>query len=110
MNLKVLSEDELKYFLDRYTIKIVGSYVLVHCENPKRNTVHNMNDSFSLTTPVRKIKISKDAINYWKDVFMDKYSLIEVQNAMNFLQITYRTVNISQLTKQLKKMNQNITM
>lgn len=102
MNIKTLSVDELKYFLDRYDIKLTDNYILVYCSDPKRKTFHDIGD-FNLVTPIRKIKISKQAIDIWKERYMDDYSLIEVQNAINFLTITYRNINNSQLDNQLRK-------
>ena len=64
-NLKALSIDELKYFLDRYDISLVGDYILVNCKTLKRKTLHDLDKGFELSTPVRKINISKNAIDIW---------------------------------------------
>ena len=60
--------------------------------------------SFSLLTPVRKLTITKKAIDIWRESYMDKYSLIEVQTAMNILIITYNDINKSQLDDELKRL------
>ena len=62
-----------------------------------------MSKGFSLKSPIRKITISKDAMKIWKENYAEEYSLIEVQNAINTLMITYQDVNQSQLDRELKK-------
>jgi hypothetical protein len=102
-NTRVLTLDELKYFNDRYTFSYMDNYLLVHCSVLNKRTFHDMSKGFSLKSPVRKITISKDAMKIWKDNYAEEYSLIEVQNAINTLMITYQDVNPSQLDRELKK-------
>lgn len=102
-NLRALTLDELKYFNDRYTFSYIEGYILVHCNILNKKTFHDTNKSFSLKSPVRKVTISKEAIDFWKDNYYEDYSLIEVQNAISSLVITYQEVNKSQLDRELKK-------
>lgn len=102
-NLKALTIDELKYFVDRYDIELVDKYIVVNCKTLKRKTLHDLDAGFELSTPVRKINISKKAIDLWKDQYIGKYSLIEVQNAINTLIITYQNLNDTQISEQLKR-------
>ena len=103
-NLKALTIDELKYFLDRYVITTAGNYIVVECKTLNRKTLHDLDKDFQLSTPVRKINISKQAIDIWVKDYIDTYSLIEVQNAINTLIITYQNVNDSQIKEQLKQL------
>lgn len=102
-NLKALSVDELKYFLDRYDIKLLDDYILVTCKTLNRKTLHDLDKGFPLSTPIKKMNITKQAIELWKNDYKDSYSLIEVQNAINTLIITYQNVNDFQIREQLKR-------
>lgn len=107
-NLRSLTLDELRYFNDRYTFSYVENYVLVHCTVLNKRTFHDINKSFSLKSPVRKLTISKEAIEIWKDNYINEYSLIEVQNAISNLLITYQDVNKNQLDRELKRIRSKI--
>ena len=63
-----------------------------------------MSKSFSLKSPLRKVTIQKDTMKWWKERYMEDYTLIEVQSAINNLIITYQDVNESQLDRELKKL------
>ena len=102
-NLKALSIDELKYFLNRYDIKLVGNYIAVICKTLNRKTLHDLDKGFPLSTDIKKINITKQAIDLWIKDYLDSYSLIEVQNAINTLIVTYQNVNDSQIKEQLKR-------
>lgn len=103
-NLRALSLEELKYFNDRYTFKCLDNYLLVHCTVLNKRTFHDMSKSFSLKSPLRKVTIQKDTMKLWKEKYMEDYTLIEVQSAINNLIITYQDVNESQLDRELKKL------
>ena len=51
----------------------------------------------------RRIKITKNAIDLWSEKYIDEYSLIEVQNAINTLIVTYQTVTQEHVTGQLER-------
>lgn len=102
-NLKALSIDELKYFLDRYEITLNGDYIVVICKTLDRKTLHDLDKGFPLSTPVKKMNITKQAIDIWRNNYVGHYSLIEVQNAINTLIITYQNVNDSQIKEQLRR-------
>ena len=102
-NLKALSVEELKYFLDRYDIDLVGDYIVVTCKTLKRKTLHDLDKGFPLSTPVKKMNITRQAIELWRKDYIGHYSLIEVQNAINTLIITYQNVNDLQIREQLKR-------
>lgn len=95
-NIRPLSKDELAFFLNRYSIELKEPYIIVTARTDKngvRRTIHDMNKQFALSTSFRRITITKMAIEQWVNNFMDKYSLIEVQNAIAILFTTYREIN-----------------
>ena len=102
-NLKALSLEELKYFLDRYNIDLIENYIVVTCKTLNRKTLHDLDKGFPLSTSIKKINITKQAIDIWRKSYIGYYSLIEVQNAINTLIITYQNVNDSQIKEQLKR-------
>lgn len=103
-NLKAFTMDELKFFLSKYDISLNGDSVVVRCKGMDRATSHPASRGFVLSTRVKKINITAEAISYWRDdQSIGQYSLIEVQNAINTLKITYQRVNQTQLLSELKR-------
>ena len=102
-NLKALSKSEMKYLNGRYSFELEGSQVLVRINNYNRVTAHSVNERFSLNTKVRKIDITPEAIRMWKNKFMHKYTLLDVQNAINTLISTYQMPDIVDVESQLKR-------
>ena len=102
-NTKALTNDELKYILGKYQFNLVGDYILVLANG--RKTLHDKTKGFSLLLPLerRRVKIGTDAIDLWINKFMEKYSLIEVQNAINTLIVTYQKPTNQNVEGQLER-------
>lgn len=102
-NIKALTNDELKFVVSRYEFQSVDNYVIVHCNN--KNTIHDKSTAFSLLLPLerRRIKITTRAIDLWDKKYLNKYSLVEVQNAINTLIVTYQNPNEENIDGQLKR-------
>lgn len=97
------TKKELSDMID-YIVKNDSKYISVTTKNCVRRTVlHNINESFLVSTPIRKISFSKEAINYWINDFRDKYTLADVQNAISVLTITYQKVDKNEIKKQLER-------
>lgn len=108
-NLKALLPEELEYINLKYNFEILeDKYIVVSCNDYNRKTLHNANKSFILNTSIRHITITLDAINYWKNNFKENYTLMDVQNAINELILTYQDVSIKSLNKQLLRKNSKI--
>lgn len=101
-NIKALTNDELKFIMDRYDFQSTEFGVLVVTNG--RRTLHDFDKSFSLLLPLerRRIKITKKAMDLWNEKYLDKYSLIEVQNAINTLAVTFQPVADYTIDEQLK--------
>lgn len=97
MNIKVLTRQERLFFLERYKFEREGNTVFVHINNYRRVTAHKIDDGINITSKVRRIKISSTALKYWAMYFESKYSPIEVQNAMNFLTISYKPISAASI-------------
>lgn len=101
-NLRALTDDELRYMLDRYTFSVFeNKYIVTKCVN--RETLHQIGKNFSLSTPIRKVAISPLAVDMWINNFKDDFSLVEVQNAISVLTVTYQPVNEETVLKQMKR-------
>lgn len=102
-NTKALNDIELHYIKTNYNFTLEGNYVYVSYNNYKRMVVHPISHNFVLSTKVRKITITVDAMKTWINKYKDKYSLIEVQNAINILVVTYQPITHENLELQLKR-------
>lgn len=107
-NIKLLTKDERKYFKDNYAFSIKDDFILVKFNGYGRTVAHPINESFSIASKVRKIKISEEAIKLWKDKFQStNYSVIDVQNAMNALLISYQATDYNDVKSQLEVIDKN---
>lgn len=91
-NLRALSTEDLLYIMQHYDFEARDGYIFVICKHYKRTCAHPEDTTFSISTPVRKVNITADAISLWKENYSE-YSLIEVQNAINSLIVTYQDIN-----------------
>lgn len=113
-NIKALTYEELCYMKEEYSFSLFtdefgNKYVCVNCKSyPKRNTLHPITESFHINTPVRKVVITRECMNFWIDIYKEQgYSLIEVQDAINKLKLTYQNVGSEDITKRLSSKKQN---
>lgn len=110
-NIKVLSDSELAYLKEKYVFgkAIVEDkiYVVVKCKDYNRMVLHDSAKKFTINTPIKRITISKEAIYLWKTELFD-YSLIEIQNAINSLVVTYQDLTINDIKEQIKNNNLKI--
>lgn len=102
-NAKILTEDELTYLKSRYAFEINDDVILVKIQNYNRVTAHPLSSSFSLNTKVRKIDITPEAVQMWDKHFKKKWSLFDVQNAMNILVMTYQVPEVEEIDDQLHR-------
>lgn len=102
-NVKILSPEELRYLNNRYAFEINDDMILVKIQNYNRVTAHPLDSTFSLNTKVRKLDITPDAIKIWNEKFKGKWSLFDVQNAINILITTYQTPSSEEIEDQLTR-------
>ena len=101
-NLKLLTDDELVFLINHYDFEYNG-FVYARKIGCNRITCHDAKKPFIILSDVRKITISPQAMHYWIKYFNRKYSLFEVQNAINFLIITYQNISRNEIKAQLKR-------
>ncbi len=102
-NIKILKSDELDFLNDIYTFKTINDDkdIVVECRHFNRKTLHSTDSGFIISSKIRKLSITKDAIDYWIGYFKDTNSLIDVQHAINKLTIMYKDVNLDTLKEEL---------
>lgn len=102
-NTKALTSSELDFVLSKYEFELVGDYVIVKAN--QRKTLHDKHQDFSLLLPLerKRVKISTRAIDLWERKYIGEYSLIEVQNAMNALQVMFQSPNEANVDDWLKR-------
>lgn len=108
-NVKALNDLELHYIKTKYSFELQGDYIYVSYTEYNRKVVHSINENFILSTKVRKVTVTKDAIEQWIKYYKDDYSLIEVQNAINILIVTYQPVNKENIDLQLTRFKERET-
>ena len=102
------SKKELLDIIDSMS-KNEGKFIVVTTNNYQlRKILHSSDESFIISSPKRKITFSVEAINYWINDFKEDYTLIDVQNAINILTVTYQTVNKEEIRKQLERKSSKI--
>lgn len=107
-NIKLLTKDERQYFKDNYTFILKDDVILTQFKGYGRLVAHSVNEDFNLSSKVRKIKISKEAIKLWMTKFKDTdFNIVDVQNAMNALTISYQATDIDDVKNQLNVIKAN---
>lgn len=116
-NLRALTDEELEYVKQEYFFELLtdsngNMQLIVYTRSyPNRKTLHDVNNKFILSTPRRKVTISKEAIQLWINEYKDKgYSLIEVQNAISCLIVTYQNLNREDIQNQLDRKTTRINL
>lgn len=103
MNVKILTKQELLYFKKKYRFELSNDKVFVYVNGYNRVTAHDIKYRLNITATIRRITISTEALQYWSKYFIDKYSPVEVQNAMNFLKISYKDIDAESILETMRK-------
>ena len=109
-NIKLLTKDERYAFNKAYTLTVKDSSVFVKFNGRNITTVHDIDEDFQIyyKTLNRKITIKKEAVVLWNERFKDsKYTLIDIQNAMNALTIGYQSLDYEDVKNQLEVIDKN---
>lgn len=104
-NIRALAAEDLYYFNTKYKFELIDNkYILVYCSNyPNRKTIHPIDEGFSITSKKRKLKITKRAIDLWINKYKDTYSLVDVQNSLSSLVVSYQDITDDSIDEQLKR-------
>lgn len=106
-NIKVLTVDQLANLNERYKFKIEDGKIVVYFDAYNRSTSHDIDKPFFINAKKirRKMNFTVEAINMWRSFVAKEYSwtLIDVQNAVNALNITYQPISENSVELLLKK-------
>lgn len=102
-NIRLLTKEEIEFFKNEYSFEIYGKYLLVSTKSYKRTVTHDLNKDFFISSKKRKITITKETLKLYKESFSNTY-LIELQNAINALIISYQDINEDSIKEQLTLM------
>lgn len=107
-NLQLLTRDDLIYLNNKYTFDIKDDFIIVSNTDYTRLTCHDINKKFSLNTKVKKVTITPQAIEIWKncrnkDTGKSDFTLFEVQDAINSLILTYQQPIEEYVKKELQR-------
>lgn len=108
-NLKALSDEEKDWLNNNYNIIFKPDIgFIVNRTGYDRRVIHDAGKKFILSTPIRKITISKLAQDLWVNKYQDKYTLIDVQSAISTLIVTYQDLSDEDINKQLQRASSKI--
>lgn len=105
-NVKLMTTVELNELKEKYSFELNNSNnILVKTKTNSRLTYHNINKPFRINIIGKRVVVfSKDAIDIWKDLYEKyNYSLLDVQNAVNKLYISFQEINKENVQKILSK-------
>lgn len=97
-NLKLLSDEQLIEFKEKYNFQILDSLIVVRTSNFNRPTMHEKTKSFFITLNNRKLTITPEAINMWETHFPNRH-LVDIQHAVNRLFLMYQNPTVGDIEK-----------
>lgn len=104
-NIRLLTDSEYERLTSKFIFGIKDDKISVMTTSNSRVTLHDIGKPFHINAKkIRKICFSLDAIEIWKTLYKDGYPhLIDVQQAVNKLIITYQEVTEENVKKMLAK-------
>ena len=103
-NVKLLTATQLDKLNDKYDFYVEGEYIVVKLRNYNRSTKLPLDKSFFINSDIRKISFSVDAIKLWLKLKDEtKYTLLDIQQAVNSAYILYIEINEKNILDLLKK-------
>lgn len=101
-NVRLLTDAEIENVKSRFAFYVNDDKIAVEAFKNNRITYHSINESFSLNIKnLRKITFTLDAINIWLTLLLQKErpNLLDVQQVVNKLIISYQKINIDNVKK-----------
>ncbi len=106
-NVKLISTDDLTAMKEKYEFELdsSGKSILVRTNTTSRLTYHNSDEPFRINIVGKRVVVfSVDAINIWKELYPKyNYSLLEIQNVVNKLYITFQEITTENVLKLLSE-------
>ena len=103
-NVKLLTATQLDKLNDKYEFFVEDNDIVVKMRHYNRSTKHPLDKSFFINSKIRKISFSLDAINLWLKLKDEtKYTLLDIQQAVNSAYVLYIEINEKNILDLLKK-------
>lgn len=107
-NIRLLTSATRAALNERYDFEFDSNAntVTVCMKTCKRRTMHDAAKPFYINckvNPKRRLMFTTQAITLWQQMSERKYSLIDIQNAVNILRVTMMDVNLDNVIKTLHK-------
>lgn len=107
-NVKLLTDQQRIDLKSEYYFEHEDGFILVKLYHYGRVTKHPDDKPFHINSPIRKVCFSMDAIDIWKELYKDektRMSLIDVQQAVNSLYVTYQPISLESVKQFLQHSN-----
>lgn len=103
-NVKLLTPAQLTALKERYSFSYdkENDKVIVSIIGYNRSTVHNGNETFHINAKFRRVTISAEMIEIWKQLSFE-FNLLDVQQAINTLYISYQEVTVDSVKKMIEQ-------
>jgi hypothetical protein len=89
-NNRALTSEELKKFESNYNITLQNDSLCIRSLSRDVSRLHPVNKKLVISPRnIRKLTITVEAIDMWKNYFVFSYSIFRIQNAMTNLNIQY---------------------
>lgn len=101
-NVRLLTDQEMEFVKNKYNfILIDDKSMMVRSKIRHRETIHELNRSFVINIKkLRTVRFSVDAMEIWKELKESlKPNLLDVQQAVNKLVITFQDINTNNVCK-----------
>lgn len=100
-NVKLLTPEQLRLLKEKYIFNYDGENVVVQLSDYNRITKHDAKQKFHINSKIRKIIFIPEVIEYWIELGVKNYSLLDVQQAANKLYVMYQPLTLDNLKKVL---------
>lgn len=97
MRCKIFTNEELKFWNERYNIWIENDMIFKQSTKNSQTTAHSLDKSFLLATPNKRVTMTVEDINWWKNQFYGAYTLVEVHYAISVLKNTYQKITVENI-------------
>lgn len=99
-HIKLLTGSEQRAFNEKYKFTVTDNKIAVSVSGYNRITLHDIDKPFMINSKIRKITFTVEAINLWL-MLKDDHSLVDVQQAVNYLIVSYQPVTVKNVLKAL---------
>lgn len=101
-HIKLLTDEQLQLLKEKYDVEFQKNKVFVKLKTRNHTVMHDINEAFSLRCDNRRVTINPKAMQMWQKHFK-RYSLFDVQHAINQLAIERINATPATVAEKLKR-------